>query len=62
MSRGLHLRLECLGRDEDTEMRLFGHVTLHRLVVRVHAGIVVNFECGGMQGCGDLYMDQSARL
>ena len=27
---------------------------MHRLVVRVHAGVVVDFEGRRMQGCGDL--------
>lgn len=58
--RGLHLRFERFGRDEHAEMRLFGYAALHRLMVRVHARVVVDFECGGLQGCGDLYVDWSA--
>lgn len=38
-------------------MRLFGQAALHCLVVRVHAGVVVDFEGRRMQGCGDLYVD-----
>lgn len=57
MPRGLHLRLEGFRGDEDAEMRLFGHAALHCLVVRVHAGVVVDFEGRRMQGCGDLYAD-----
>ena len=35
-------------------MRLFGQAALHGLVVRVHAGVVVDLEGRRMQGCGDL--------
>ena len=35
-------------------MRLFGHAALHGLVVRVHAGVVVDLEGRRVQGCGDL--------
>ena len=38
-------------------MGLFGYATLHRLVVRVHAGVIVNLECAGLQGCCDLHVD-----
>lgn len=48
MPRRLHLRLERFGRDEHTEMRLLGYAALHGLVVGVHAGVVVNFEGGGL--------------
>ena len=54
MPRRLHLGFEGFRGDEDAEMRLFGHAALHRLVVRVHAGVVVDLEGRGMQGCGDL--------
>lgn len=54
VSRRLHLRFERLGGNEQAEVGLFGDATLHGLVVRVHAGVVVDFECGGMQGCGNL--------
>lgn len=58
VSCGLHLRLERFGGDEHAEMRLCGYAALHGLVVRVHAGVVVDFECGGLQGCCDLWIGQ----
>ena len=42
-------------------MRLFGHAALHGLMVCVHAGVVMDLECSGMQGCVDLQTDWSAR-
>ena len=54
---GLHFRLERFGRDEHTEMGLFGYTALHGLVVRVHARIVVNFQCDGLQGRRYLHVD-----
>ena len=62
VSRRLHLRFERLGRDEQAEMSLFGDATLHCLVVRMHAGVVVDFECGRMQGCGNLYVENLDRV
>ena len=50
----LHLGFERLGRDEHAEMRLFRHAALHRLVVGVHTGVIVDLERGGIQGCGNL--------
>lgn len=41
--RWLHLRLERLGGDVHAEMGLFGYTALHCLVVRVLAGVIVDF-------------------
>ena len=57
MPRGLHLRLECFGRDEHAEVRLFRYAALHCLVVRVLAGIVVDLQGAGLQGGCDLCVD-----
>ena len=57
MPRRLHLGLERLGGDEHAEMRLFGHAALHRLMVCVLVGVVVDLKCSRMQGCDDLHVD-----
>lgn len=54
VSRGLHLRLETLGCDDDSEVRLLGRDTLHGLVVCVEVRVVVDVEGGGLEGGGDL--------
>lgn len=54
VSRGLHLRLEGLGCDDNSEVRLLGRDALHRLVVRMEVRVVVDVEGGGLEGGGDL--------
>jgi hypothetical protein len=54
MPGGLHLLLEGLGCDDESEVCLGRRDSLHRLVVRVEVRVVVDFERGGLQGGGNL--------
>lgn len=54
VTRGLHLALELVTRDDQTEVRFGRGRCRHGLVVRVQMGVVVDLEVGGLQSLRDL--------